>query len=67
MVQPNSRPNDERILPYQKEVGEEKPVFCPTGYPDGNVYGPVSVYNGFAVFLRLSAMHAQVYETRDLM
>ena len=67
MMQQKSRPKEDRTLPSQQETGEEKPLFCPTGCPDGSVYGPVLGYNGIAVFLKWSAMHGQVHNTDDLM
>ncbi len=57
-----SRRNDYHELPSTQRVPEEveKPRFCPTGYPDQSVYGSVLENNGVAVFLKRSAMHAQV-------
>ncbi len=61
MVQPKSTLREDRPLPSQQEGEEEKPLFCPTGYPDHRVYGPLFVYNGFATYMRWSAMHTQVH------
>ncbi len=66
-VPQNSRQKASGILPSQQEAREEKPLFRPTGYPDGSVYGPVLQYNGFTVFIKRSAMHAQVHATGDFM
>ncbi len=67
MLQEKSRPKNDRMLPSQQEIGEEKLPFCPTGCPDSSVYGPMSGYNGCAVLLKWSAMHGQVHKTDDLM
>ncbi len=63
MLQPKvGRSQVDRMLPFQQEA-EDKPLFYPTRYADDSAYGPVLVYNGFAVLLRRSAIHAQVLET----
>ena len=61
LIAPKSRQDEDRELPSKRDQEEiEKPRFCPTGYPDHNVYGAVLECNGVTVFLRRSAIHAQV-------
>lgn len=51
---------EKAVSPHRQEPEENKPLFCPTGYPDHGLYEAVVAYNGCAVYMRRQAMHARV-------